>query len=161
MASLEEIAQCGKNISIFQPEMHSEFPQDFSEKLPNLQVLHLASVDDNANCLPQSLSSLHQLKVIHVENRNALHHLPADIGACEKLTVMSISKTSIKQIPESFAENTTLKKANLPQNLLCRVPTEFCQLLSLEELNLSLNPISELPDVFGMLKNLVHLKLNG
>ncbi|KAF8010286.1 hypothetical protein BT93_J1037 [Corymbia citriodora subsp. variegata] len=92
-----------------------------------------------------------------------LAQFPESLGFLESLTLLNLSMSGIKELPESISSMKALKTVNAywcPS--LARLPSSIGNLASLSLLNLSIcSSLREIPDSIGKLTSLTYLLLRG
>lgn len=157
------------------------------EYLPNLKLLNISSFNlsipdvvwtmtsleylNIANMglteLPAEIGNLTNLRTLIVgdfwssSTKNNLTALPDEIGNLTKLEQLDISRNSISELPDSFANIHTLIEFEARSNAFTEFPAELLESTGLEKLDFYYNKLSELPDGLSALVNLKKLELSS
>lgn len=91
----------------------------------------------------------------------SLEELPEDFGNLKDLNFLSLIKNKITVLPESIGELNNLKELTLSGNNLTSLPESFVKLTSLQKLDLSNNQFKEIPTQLWALKEITQLDLGG
>ncbi|XP_022760811.1 uncharacterized protein LOC111307001 [Durio zibethinus] len=162
-----------------------EFPGQFFEYMPGLQVLWLR--ETGISGLPESISGLRNLRGLFLDNCSCLAVLPHQIGDLQSLKILVVRHTGISSLPSeigrlgnlkclrvSFKEdatvgnNFTVNSGNFNQNGIEEriIPRKIIEKLSkLEELSIDVSPNSrrwnanadEIAREITIFKGLTHL----
>jgi len=98
-------------------------------------------------------------EVEYVKNGPHVNTFPDDIDS--NTDYLSLSKTTIKEIPPSIEKLTKLNFMKVVNGSLLRLPETIGNLVNLKNLNLSNNRLSSLPKTIGNLVNLNDLNLSN
>lgn len=104
-------------------------------------------------------ASLEQFEAVGV----SLNRVDTRLLHLKHLTHLDLSNNTIKSLPDTMANATTLIELRLSGNKLEIFPDTFCTGLlaeNLKLLDLSRNQLKRLPNRFSQMKGLVHLKLD-
>ncbi|XP_055958804.1 probable serine/threonine-protein kinase pats1 [Patella vulgata] len=137
-----------------------KIPDEFFNKLSNLQILHLSKCK-LLEVIPDGLSKSLQLKTLTLVNLPKIKSLPSDIFMSPSLEYLEISQVPVKIIPSKFLETSKLTVLILRSMGLTSIPHEIGNLSQLNTLILNYNPITDLPMSLGKLRNLTDLDIDG
>ncbi len=146
--AVEELDLAGQGLREFPPEL-LEFP--------HLKRLNLA--DNDIKELPGEIKRLSRLETL-VLSGNPIVALPDELAAM-KLRSLDLSKTKLKELPETFGDLHTLRELNLYQ-CPASLPPGFERLSQLEHLDLSSRPgggVHTIPEAIFSLSGLRRLSL--
>ncbi|XP_076923153.1 receptor-like protein EIX2 [Bidens hawaiensis] len=117
--------------------------------LPRLEYLDLSGIDFQFNNIPNSLSSLTDLRYLKISNANLSGSIPHQLANLSNLLILDLSNNFLSgPIPDSLGDLTSLTEIHLSTNRLEGViPTSFGNLPRLIELDLSRNLLNgSVPD---------------
>ena len=90
---------------------------------------------------------------------SSVSNLEMDFNRFNRLEKLVISKSFIKDIPNSISELTNLKTLLIYGSKIEEIPIELCSMMSLKSLTIWRSKLTKLPSDIAKLKNLRHLNL--
>ncbi|MFX1445616.1 MAG: hypothetical protein ACFFHV_19545, partial [Promethearchaeota archaeon] len=94
-------------------------------------------------------------------SETSLAELPTDFGDLKDLRVISMPKNKMTFLPESIGQLNNLKELMLLGNNLTSLPETFANLTSLQKLDLSNNQFKEIPTQLWALEEITELNLSN
>jgi hypothetical protein len=130
----------------------TSFPAEIFELADTLEILDLSN--NALSSLPDDFSCLTRLRILFC-NHNQFKALPAILGQCPQLSMISFRANQIEQL-SAAALPVKLRWLTLTDNRLSELPPELGRCFSLQKLMLAGNQLTHLPD---SLANCIHLEL--
>ncbi|XP_077243341.1 disease resistance protein Roq1-like [Tasmannia lanceolata] len=153
--------KCPKLVTLLNLHHLQHLPESFFEHMSGLRVLHISSY--GMSSLPSSLSFLHNLRLLILNDCNNLENLsPFILQALEKLEWLDLSGCSFKKmLDETFEHMRNLRHLDLSFTEIISFPSSISSLHNLRFLNLSNTLIISLPSTLSSLRVLKNLSLEG
>lgn len=163
---LEELYQ----ISRAEADFGKNMKVDIKQLLQELRALLLSNVPvstqwlsviakldlskNNITCLPESVTSLVNLKTLDVHS-NQLTSLPHSMGRLSKLKILNISENFFEELPECVQNCGSMEELIVDFNKLQRLPDALgFKLVNLRKLSVHSNKLSNLPSSISHLISL-------
>jgi len=126
------------------------------------RIGELNLVNMNISAIPNDIGQLAGLHVLRLDS-NSIVSLPAEIGNCSALTVLTACCNNLTALPADIGKLTALKILVLSHNSLTSLPSEIGNAKALTTLKLDFNSLSVLPSSIGALTLLqvVYINNNG
>ncbi|KAF8977004.1 Leucine-rich repeat-containing protein 63 [Entomortierella lignicola] len=159
----------GEDVSHFSPIPFSELPSLTNIGLCSYGIVKLSSnirLLTSATCLqvlcsvPVDIGFLRNLTLLDL-SKNSLKVLPDSIRFLSKLMDLKLSFNYIESLPSAIGELAKLTLLRLDNNRITRIPSQINRLKNLTTLDLDNNPITVLPAEIGQLHFLKRLQLEN
>ncbi len=131
------------------------FPEEIFSLADTLEVLNLSG--NRLSELPADLTRLHRLKILFCSD-NEFRHLPAVLGACERLEMAGFKANRIETV-DPGALPPALRWLILTDNRLGALPGSIGRCPRLQKLMLAGNQLETLPDEMAGCGNLELIRL--
>jgi hypothetical protein len=135
----------------------TEFPREILELADSLEVLTLSG--NQLSELPDDFCLLRQLRVLFLTD-NAFRHLPAVLGACERLEMIGFKGNQIEFVDDA-AFPATLRWLILTDNRIDQLPPTLGNCQRLQKLMLAGNRLESLPASLAACENLELIRLGA
>ncbi|BBC27036.1 COR domain-containing protein [Pseudanabaena sp. ABRG5-3] len=116
-------------------------------------------VGEKIEVLPALIGNCKKLKILSL-NSNSLSTIPETIIQLKNLQLLYLRNNCLNHIPEGITMLPNLKSLDLRNNIISEVPNYIERLNNLESLYLSYNSLKLISDSIGNLPNLQHLNLS-
>lgn len=128
---------------------------------PNSSLQELTLTSFSMKTLPKGLQAFNALKTLMLDDWHELEELPEVICRLHWLSTLSLVKCSLKHLPQSFGELTSLTHLSLEAcDRLEELPSSLEKLKALRFLNLKrCTSLKKLPSSFGELRALQGLNM--
>ncbi|MCH2042578.1 MAG: leucine-rich repeat domain-containing protein [Saprospiraceae bacterium] len=123
----------------------------------NLEQLSIQGMDKEIHWL--DFSTLPQLKKLSI-TYSSLTELPDSLKACQQLQELNLSINNLEELPQVIRSLKALKKLSIGNNKIKELPKWIGELSQLEQLLLNSNQLTKLPDVFDKMPNLTKVSFS-
>jgi Leucine-rich repeat (LRR) protein len=127
------------------------------------RILTLDLSGRSISCLPDTVTTLTELRELDLYNNRGIDSLPSAIGRLANLATLMVQRCSLTRLPDSLCNLSALRTLYVHDNLLTRLPDSLGRLSALTTLELGANELDSLPQSITRLSSLstAHFVVGG